>query len=282
MAWLPEGYRCAVALGFDCYIAGDHADANEGGATHGRLDDRVVRYMDELARVAEDSGARLQFFVPGMAFEGAGDHLLDLAQRGHAVDQMTYSQLPLVGSDPVGLRDQLLRTKTLLDERLPGEHVGLRAPAMTRNGIQAEADVQQVILDCGLRFVSSDYSTKSPETGPVAWADKNAAMLIKHMQPRWYPTGLLEIPSPGFSDRHYLDGLGRGLDEWIAHVRQCIDFAYDLGGLLYSPDLHPDTHFRHDPDLRAIRAIFEHAASKRERVLLCTVRQAHEWCAAAR
>lgn len=271
-------YRCAVALGYDCEMVGVYTDTNDAGLTHGRLDERVIRYMRDLATIAEGYGARLQFFVQGMTFEHPVDYLAELAKRGHDIDQHTYDHLPLINSDLAELRDQLLRTKALFEERLPTGNVGLRAPGMYRGGLQDHPEVQRVILDSGLKFVSSDYSTRNPDDpANTGFADKNAYMIIKHLQPRWYPTGLLEIPAPGYSDRNFLDGRRGSLDDWIAHITQCIDFAYDMGGLLYAPDLHPDTHSRHDPDLQVIRAIFDHAASKREPVRFCTYREVYGW-----
>lgn len=268
----PEA-RCAVALSWDCKLIGAYTDTNPRGETHGELDERTLAYIAGLAAQAEAAGLRLQFFVPGMALEQPGDLWRDLQARGHALDQHTYTPVRLDCGDLELIRSELARTNALFRERLGSPPLGLRAQGMYPAGLEDMLGVQQVILDEGLSFVSSLYATKSPTSRYDVFADKNAYMIMKHHQPRRYASGLLEIPAAGYSDRHFFDDMRRPLQDWIHHLQNCLDFAYDMGGLLYAPVLHPDTHSRYDPGREALAALLTHAARKHDPVRFCTMRE---------
>ena len=273
MALFP-GNRCVVALGWDCEMIGAYADTNPTGTTHGYLDDRVWQAMLDLAAVAEQANMRLQFFILGQTLEQPAGILRDLAARGHALDQHTYSHLSLLSDDPGGVRQQIAETNRLFVEALGFAPQGLRGPGGYREGLHGREDVQQMLLEAGLSFVSCHYATKSPGGKYDVVADKNAYMMLKHMQPRRYESGLLEVPIHGYSDRHWFDNQGRDLRGWIKHLQDCLDFAYDMGGLLYAPALHPDTHSRHDPGMATLPALIEHARKKHEPVRFVTYREA--------
>jgi hypothetical protein len=159
--------------------------------------------------------------------------------------------------------------------------LGVRAQAMQRNGLQKQADVQDMLLRLGLRFVSSDYSTRHRAHAHDKAADDNAVRSMKHQQARRYPSGLWEIPATGYSDTDFLDELGGSLDDWTAHLRACLDFAYSLGGLVYAPRLTLGTQTRHDPDFRAIRDLAGYAAGLHEPVAFVTYRDVHRLAASA-
>lgn len=275
MALFPEA-RCAVSVGWDCEMIGAYADTNPTGQTNGHLDDRVIQYMLDLATVAEQGGLRLQYFILGQTFEQPVDFLKDLAARGHALDQHTYSHLSLRSDDKAEIKRQIEATSALFEEKLGFRPVGLRAPGAYAEALHGVEDVQQSILGAGLRWASTHYATKAPSGKYDVCADKNAYMQMKHMQPRRYGSGLLEIPISGYSDRHWFDHQGRDLAGWIKHLQDCLDFAYDMGGLLYAPAVHPDTHSRHDPGMDALPALIERAARKHEPVRFVTAREVAE------
>lgn len=257
-------------------MIGEYADTNSHGRTHGHLDDRVIQYMLDLARIAEQASLPLQFFILGETLERPAEYLRDLARRGHALDQHTYSHLSLLSEERVQTECGIARTCDLFQDVLGFRPVGLRGPGGYRNGLQDAAEVQQIVLQAGLQFVSSHYATKAPSGKYDLFADKNAYMMLKHLQPRRYDSGLLEVPIMGYSDRHWFDNQGRDLGGWIRHLQDCIDFAYDMGGLVYAPGLHPDTHSRHDPGLQTLPSLIEHAGRKHEPVRFVTYREVAE------
>ena len=243
MPLVPETYRCAVALALNW--------EGEGLAQSA--------YLAQVAAVAEADSARLQLFVPGSGLQARADVLASLVAKGHVVDLL----LP-EAAEGSGLADALAAACEQYRMCLGREASGLRLAAMRRNGLHSSPGACEIVAAAKFGFVSSDYSTKNPDDPrSVGFTDKNAAMLMKHQQPRKYPCGVWEIPSPGYSDRAFFEVQGRGLDEWIAHLQQCVDFAHDMGGLIYAPLLHLDTLAAHDPEARSVHELLEHAGAKK-------------------
>lgn len=262
MPLVPEGFRCAVALGFDC-----------GPAPEDRALDAALR----VAGVLGELGVRAQFFVPGqVAADGA--EALAVLTSSHDVDAMPCTGAALLEADLDVVRDELSRAREAL-----GGCPGLRVTDMNRNGWQKREDLQAIALECGFTWASTDYSARIPDIPNAAFADKNAAMLTKHQQPRWYTSGLLEIPSPGYSDAAFLLEQERPVAEFAAHLRQCLDFAHDMGGLAFAARLHPGLLAQMDPELGCLRALVEHAATRMgDPVRFATYRDLYQWAAAAR
>jgi peptidoglycan/xylan/chitin deacetylase (PgdA/CDA1 family) len=189
------------------------------------------------------------------------------------VDQHTYAHLPLISEDLSEVKRQIEHTNALFEEVMGSAPMGLRAPGGYANALEGLDAVHEIVSGAGLAFVSSQYSTKDPSGKYDVVADKNAYMMLKHLQPRRYPNGLLEIPIMGYSDRAWFDRQRRDLKGWIKHLQDCVDFAYDMGGLLFAPALHPDTHSRHDPQMDALPALLDYCARKLEPVKFVTFRE---------
>ena len=243
--------RCSVALAFEC----DSADA---------------ALLSRLCNFAGESGTRLQLFVP----EAHAAWVCDLP-GGHDGDLLSPVLVPPLDADLAAVEESLVRALDAFANAFGHPPIGLRAQAMARNGIQKQADIQKMLLRLGLQFVSSDYSTRHRAHAHDKAADDNAVRNMKHLQARRYPSGPWEIPATGYSDRDFLDELGGSLDDWIAHMKACLEFAYNLGNLVYAPRLTLSVQARHDPDLRALRALFEYAAGLPEPVAFLTYRDIH-------
>jgi len=232
----------------------------------------VAEYLTDCAGVIEEAGGLMQVFVAPTAVGAHADWLAGLMARGHGVDLW-------LGEDPAadggeGVSAALPEAAQVLHSALGAAPIGLRLGTCLPAGLEGSEGRQRAILDAGLTYVSSLYATKSPSGPYDVFADKNAYMIMKHHQPRRYPSGLVEVPMSGYSDAHFLQELGRPLEAWIRHLRDCADFAYDMGGLLYAPALHPDLHLRYDPQGTAIRALAEYVARKHDPVRFCTCREA--------
>lgn len=275
MSLFPEA-RAVIALGWDCEMIGSYEDTNATGTTHGLLDDRVIQYMNDLAIIAEQAEFRLQYFLLGQTLERPVDFVRELIARGHVFDQHTYNHFPLIDEDQEEVSRQVTQTAELFEAQLGYTPKGLRAPGGYLNALYNHPQTQELLRGLGIEFVSSHYATKSPNGKYDVYADKNAHQIMKHHQPRKYDNGLLEIPMSGYSDRHFFDNLGRGLEQWLKHLQECVDFAYDMGGLIYTPALHPDTCSRHDPGLQTLPALIEYAGKKHEPVKFVTYREVAE------
>jgi len=254
MNLLPDDVRCAVAVGISCApCPGEIALA--GG------------YLSSLCDQAEELDLRLQLFADARAVDMLPQLRAPVA-RGHAVDL----QAALLHEQ----KTDMARPLQALWEATGDRAVGVRAADMGRLGLQKMPAAREHLVRSGLGFVNSDYSTKLPEGPAPGFADKNAAMLIKHTQPRLYGEGLLEIPSAGYSAGDFFLTQRRPVEAWCDHLRQCLDFAHDIGGLLWAPALDLGVLMRHDPDRDTLRTLVTHARSKRSgKVGFYTYRDIH-------
>ncbi|GAG51092.1 unnamed protein product, partial [marine sediment metagenome] len=118
--------------------------------------------------------------------------------------------MPLTG-EPEALRGELERTNRLFEERLGWRSTVLRGPGGYQRGLRDLPANQQVVLDCGFRWVSCQYDGTLGEHEP-RYAIEAPGRDVAYA----YPTGLSEFPIQGYSDRIWFD---------MAH---CVDqAAYD-------------------------------------------------------
>jgi hypothetical protein len=231
----------------------------------------------DFVRALSAQGAPVQLFVEAaaLAVPMVREAVRDVCAAGGAADLLVPTDV--AAAQAADLEATVAAAMAAWEEALGEAPLGARLVPMHRHGLQHREDLQRVLLDRGLRYVSSEYPTKDPEAGSDAFADKNAAMIIKHSQPRRYATGLVEVPAPGYSDERFFLTQGRPLVQWLEHLKACVEFVYDLGGLLYAPHLHLNVLLAHDPQAQTIRTLVHCASTKRlGKVGFITVRQAVE------
>ena len=252
--------RCSVALAYECDMAG------------------VVEARAHLVRICGFAAAndiRLQLFALGTDAAALGE-----LPGAPEVDLLTPALAP-PDTDLAALEDDLTRAVDTFVAAAGQPPRGLRPQAMARNGIQKQVDLQELLLQQGFEFISSDYSTRHRAHAHDKAADDNAVRNMKHLQARRYPSGLWEIPATGYSDTDFLDELGGSRDDWIAHMKGCLEFACNLGGLVYAPRLSLSAQVQHDPDLRSLSEFVEYAAGLRESVAFVTYRDTHSLASVA-
>lgn len=224
----------------------------------------AAQFARRVVDLLEEWDARGSLMTSDEVARTHGDLLHEAAARGHEVDLALDSHLALGEMGPQDLQAALDQAVEAFEAVGLECFVGLRPGVMQRIGIQKHEEVQAVLQARGVAFVSSDYSTKLPDNpSSPGFADKNAAMLIKHSQPRRYPGGLLEIPAAGYSARDFLEVQQRPVDAWGDHLKACIDFAFDLGGLMVAPCLDLQVLADRDPGCAGLAAALAHARAKR-------------------
>ena len=295
---LPEGVRCAVALSYDTDMAAGYAP---DGICHGRTMPALQEYMLRLCDTAERYGARVHFFQIGNGLEEPDlEYLKEILHRGHLVDSHTYSHLALTTEDVGLLDEELARTNRLFQERLGWTSTVLRGPGGYTHGLDGLKANQEVILKNGFRWVSGRYNHDIYSQG------EGFAREASLREPVYaYPTGLIELPVQGYTDRAWFDWqectdpdaytawrrahghkpvppgwrcpwtAPDALERWIAYNLAAADFAYEHR-LLWIPVWHPYSHYLHDPENRMLPALLEHCAAKPEKVWVCSVRDAAE------
>ena len=287
---------CAVAIGYDMDMPGDLAylyDRNIGWLSkpnpksvtdycHGHLNEDVVNYIRLLTKTAEDFDARLQFFLQGNTLEDPVDLWIDIVKREHAVDSHMYYHNSLLSEPLDSIKEQLKKTKRLLEEKLGTVNLGLRGPGGYPRGLEGREDVQRTILATGIKWVSSEF-TCGPFCGQISVLSREWVNIIASHQPFYYETGLLEMPFSGHQDRSFFDvdmgGSPRPIEEWIAYLKQCIDLAYSRN-LFLCLTVHPSTSFKHDPEAKYLQEILVYCRQKLD-IVLCTYRDIYRWLASA-
>jgi peptidoglycan/xylan/chitin deacetylase (PgdA/CDA1 family) len=294
---LPEGVRCAVALSYDLEMC---AGYSPDGVNHGRIMPAVQNYLFKLLDVAERYNTQLHFFYvcDGLEEENI-DYLEEILRRGHVIDSHTYSHQGVAIVSPEKLDDELQRANRLLKDKLGVESTILRGPYGYKNGRESLSQAnREIIVRHGFKWISGEFDDAVYDHD----ADFSARSASRNL-PYAYSKDLIEIPFQGWSDRMWFDlrpevdqseieswraeyahrpiptpwsapwPIENALDGWIESNRHTLDHAYEEG-LLWVPVWHPYTHYLHDPQNRALEALLEHAASKSERVWVCTLRDA--------
>jgi len=281
-----RGVRCVVAIGYDVDMPGDleylyNREIGWTGGCHGHLNEDVLDYIRMLVEVAEDYGVKLQFFIQGNTFEDPVEPWIEIVNKGHAVDQHTYSHISLLDTPLDEIKLEIVKTKRLIEDRLKTENIGLRGPGGYLYGLKDRENVQRIILEAGIKFVSTQNVYFPPGEHPLFTpaTDKRSIEIIAHIQPYYYNTGLLEIPFCCYQDRQYFDiDMGgdprRPVEEWVKYLKQAIDFVYNHG-LLLSLTLHPSTSFKHDPEGKHIKEILSYCQQK-PGTLVCTYRDIYQ------
>jgi len=276
-----KGSKCAVAIGYDVDVPGDLdylyvKDLGWQGGCHGHLNEELINYVKMVVRIAEDYDAKLQFFLQGNTLEDPAEHWIEIVERGHAIDQHTYSHISLPHTPLERIESEVAKTERLIEDKLQTVNIGLRGPGGYKNGLQGRSDIQKVLLKCGIEFVSTQDNLMS-----TLLSDEKIIETIADTQPYYYDeTGLLEIPFCGYQDREFFDpdcGPPRKgtLKEWIQYLKRAVDFVYDHG-LAYSLVVHPSTGFKHDPEGKSIREILSYCRQK-QGILICTYRDLYQW-----
>ena len=276
---------CAVAFGYDmdmpCAGVEYLYDRNLGWPrdaeciANGHLNEDVRTYVRLLASISEDYGLGLQFFVQGNTFEQTEDAALwtEIAGRGHAIDSHMYNHDSLLRTPVEEVRSQLEKTKSLIERHCGTENIGLRGPGGYEQALHGREDVQQVILDVGIEWVTTQFQ-RAVHGNDQSWID-----MIPSQQPVYYPTGLLEIPFCGHQDRSYFDvdmgGSPRPVNEWISYLKKCINLALE-NGLWLSLTTHPSTSFKHDPEAIYLREIFDYCSQNPD-IILCNYQDMYRW-----
>jgi hypothetical protein len=297
---LPEGARCAIVITYDTDVAGGYAP---DGICHGRTPTFLKEQILRLCDTAGDHCARLHFFQIGNGLEDTEDvaYLQEVLERGHDLDQHTYSHVPLVTDDIELLDHELARTNELFRDRLDHLSTVLRGPGGYAGGLKGHPDNQRMVLANGFRWVSCEYNFRVDFESYMDTVSGPA-----ENQPYALDSGLIEVPIMSLTDRNFFDAImcvdedayrewrvAQGhdpvpdgwekapwtredaLERWIDYNLAVADHAYE-NELLWVLCWHPHSHYLHDPQNRALPTLLEWA-DERDDAVICTLRDAVEW-----
>lgn len=149
-----------------------------------RLTDRFVRNTHRVLELFAAHTVRATFFVLGLAAERASQLVREIHAAGHEVQSHGYGHRLVTSRTPQQFREDVTRSKRLLENLIGAEITGYRAPAfsITRQTTWA----LEVLAECGFRCDSSIVPALSPRYGiadaprfPHTLALKNGARMIE-------------------------------------------------------------------------------------------------------
>ena len=119
------------------------------------LTDRFIRNTHRVLALLASCDVRATFFVLGLAAEKAPSLIREIDRAGHEVQSHGYGHRLLTTLSPAQFRDDLERSKRLLEDTVGKPIVGYRAPAFSI--VRQTLWALDVLVDCGFRYDSSIF-----------------------------------------------------------------------------------------------------------------------------
>ena len=255
---LPD--KALIAISMDLEMSRDYP---QRGMSHwdyekGNLDEPTKQYALHAARIVEQYGGVIHFFLVGRVLEQPDVSWLHrLIDAGHPIGNHTYDHINVMAQRPGELQYRfqrapwLIRQKTVFEAirenieltseamrlRLGIAPSGFRTPGGFAEGLQGRADIRQLLQTLGYRWCSSLYPrhrTTAPHQAPDESIWNDLARAWAEAQPFCYQDGLIEVPMSPVSDvvafrsqrwqlAWFLDAIRRAVEWAVAH-RATFDF----------------------------------------------------------
>lgn len=246
----------------------------------GNLNDEAKRYAVEAARRVRARGGMIHFFAVGRTLEQENvDWLKQLHADGHPIGNHTYDHVYVLATTPDDLQYRFRRAPWLIAGKPPAQVIrenvqlctdamrmrlgfgpdGFRAPGGFENGLTGRTDVQQMLLDCGFKWVSAKYP-KHRYGNPTEPATKavldDIVRAQADAQPFVYPTGLIDVPMSPISDIGAFRNARWKLDDFLRAIRLGVEWSIE-NRAVYDFLAHPSVLYPNDPEFKAIELICE-------------------------
>lgn len=244
----------------------------------GNLNDETKRYTVEACRRVKSHGGVLHCFAVGRVCEQENlDWLKEIAQAGHPIGNHTYDHVNVTATRPEDIQFRFRRSPWLVEGRTPAEVIrenirlasvaletrvgvkpaGFRTPGGFATGLVERPDIQQMLLDLGFTWVSSQYpphamGESSPQAPEAALAAIVAAQA--NSQPFTYPSGLVEVPMSPISDVGAFRNGRWKIESFLEAIRRGVQWTIDHGAA-YDFLAHPSCLYVTDPKFQAIELI---------------------------
>ena len=165
------------------------------------ITERVVRNVDLLLRVLDDTGVKGTFFVQGKVAEAFPDLVSGLVAAGHEVQSHGYSHRPLSAMSARELRQELDRAKKSVEDAAGTAVWAFRAQDFSI--LASNLWAFETLLDVGFEVDSSIFPMRAKEYGIPNWplephyvVDGEDRRLLEVPVAVW-PVGRLRIPVAG-------------------------------------------------------------------------------------
>jgi peptidoglycan/xylan/chitin deacetylase (PgdA/CDA1 family) len=257
----------------------------------GNLDDATKQYAVEAARRVQKRGGRIHFFCVGQVLEQPDvDWLKQLAAEGHPIGNHTYDHVNVKAAAPQEtqfrfqrapwlvrgktaaevIRENIRLTTLAMKERAGIEDAGFRTPGGFANGLADRPDLQQMLLDLGFTWVSSQYPPHERGAvgqSPTAAVFESVVAAQKQSQPFRYPSGLIEVPMSPISDVTAFRSQHWKLKDFLAALRMAVQAVIGAGGV-FDFLAHPSCLVVEDPSFESIELLCQLVHDARDRAEL--------------
>lgn len=159
---------------------------------------RVERNTYRLLEVFEQNNVKSTFFTLGWVAEQCPGLIKDIVAQGHELASHGYSHQRATQMTPEQFRQDVLQSKTLLEDCAGNPIKGYRAPSFSIN--DSNTWVYQVLVDLGFTYSSSTYPIEHDLYGVPDWPR------FKYQRPE----GIWEIPVPTVRKNQKNTGIGGG------------------------------------------------------------------------
>ena len=244
----------------------------------GNLNAEAKRYAVEAARRVKAHGGVIHFFAVGQVFEQENvDWLEELHQNGHPIGNHTYDHVYVLATKPEDIQYRFKRAPWLIEGKTPAQVIrenvqrcseamrtrlgfspaGFRTPGGFADGLNGRPDVQQMLLDCGFKWVSCKYPAHlygNPGEAATKEVLDNIVKTQAESQPFVYPTGLIDVPMSPISDIGAFRNARWKLEDFLRATRLGIEWAIE-NKAVFDLLCHPSVLYPSDPEFKVIELV---------------------------
>lgn len=285
--------RALIAITFDLEMARNFPRWED---THwdyekGNLNEEAKRYAVEAARRVKAHDGLIHFFAVGQVFEQENvDWLKELHQNGHRIGNHTYDHVYVLANKPEDVQYRFKRAPWLIEGKTTAQVIreniqlcseaihtrlgfrphGFRTPGGFADGLNGRADVQQMMLDCGFKWISCKYPAHpygKPGEAATIEVLEGIIKAQKAAQPFIYPTGLIDVPMSPISDIGAFRNARWKLSDFLRAVRLGIEWSIEHGAVF---DLlcHPSVLYPNDPDFKTVELVCDLVKQAGDRAMI--------------
>ncbi|MCC7290548.1 MAG: DUF3473 domain-containing protein [Phycisphaerales bacterium] len=146
----------------------DVEDWQQSVLDHGLpVSDRFVAPTRRIAELLDRAGVRATFFVLGNAAVRSPGLIRELADAGHEVQIHGFDHRLVHGMTPAQFREDVRRTKAIVEDITGREVFGYRAPRFSID--ERNLWALDVLAECGIRYDSSIFPMRVRGYGVAGW-----------------------------------------------------------------------------------------------------------------
>ncbi|WP_448212530.1 XrtA system polysaccharide deacetylase [Colwellia sp. MEBiC06753] len=189
---------------------------------------RVERNTYRLLEIFEQHNAKATFFTLGWVAEQCPQLIKAIADQGHELASHGYDHQRAIAMTPEAFKQDVTKSKHLLEDAAGVEVIGYRAPSFSIN--QSNQWTYQTLVELGFVYSSSTYPIEHDLYGVPDWPR------FKYQRDE----GIIEIPIPTLRKGSVNTGIGGGgyfrlypynfskkrIDQFIAQEQQPYSFYF--------------------------------------------------------